>query len=127
MAARSSSTRIPYSFLSEIAGILEIEGISRTGGTRGKTTLGNAGWFITTCISGLTLPNVREEAMALFGVRRIVAFILGWITESISDPWVRQNVLGLGRVVLNLLAKHTDIRSQVFELISVFRPPDGAQ
>ena len=69
----------------------------------------------------------RSGHGVLFGVRRIAAFVLGWITESVADPWVGQNVLGLRRIILDFLAKHADIRPQVFEFISVFRAPNGAQ
>src|SRR5271165_5123007 len=47
--------------------------------------------------------------------------------EPVPDPGFGTNVLRLGGIVLNLLAEHPYVGSQVLEFIAVFGPPDGTQ
>ena len=51
----------------------------------------------------------------------------GRIAESVAKPWLRQDVFRVRRVPLDFLPEHTDVSSQVFELLSVFDAPHGAK
>src|ERR1700676_4707505 len=59
------------------------------GPTRGKITVGRTALFRTTCISVLTLPNVREEAMTFIPPRKDRQLRRPMDYEIYSQPRVR--------------------------------------
>jgi len=52
---------------------------------------------------------------------------IGRIAETISDPRFREDIFRLGGIILDLLAQHPDVGSQVLQLTAVFGTPDGPQ
>jgi len=54
-------------------------------------------------------------------------FCIGGIAESIAQPRLRQNILGILGIALDLFAKHPHVGSQVLKFAAVLRTPDCSQ
>src|SRR5580698_3143826 len=47
--------------------------------------------------------------------------------ETVSEPWLSEDVAGLGRIRLNLLSKLVDHDVKILDFVSVFWSPNGLQ